>query len=109
MDTRRILESDEHDAAIDVAKSRIYGPDLWRLVVVSRKPKISSIWNLPWSHLRFDGTICGVAFQRHQIDNYLSMLKAARIALGLQEPDDLGKSFYDDCDARPLRLALGRW
>jgi len=44
-------------------------------------------------HLRFDGTICGVAFQRDQIDNYPLMLKAARIALGLQEPDDLDNIF----------------
>ena len=42
---------------------------------------------------RFEGTVCGVAFRRNQIDNCVSMLKEARIALGLQSPETIDNLF----------------
>jgi hypothetical protein len=42
---------------------------------------------------RFAGTVCGVAFRRDQIDNWFDMLKQARIALGLQPPENMDRLF----------------
>lgn len=42
---------------------------------------------------RFDGTVLAVAFLRSQIEDYFEMLKQARLKLGLQVPDDVGKIF----------------
>jgi hypothetical protein len=55
-----------------------------------RKPPI--IRTLP-EDANFTGTLCSAAFKRKEVDNYGQMLKEARIALGLQPPEDTAKLF----------------